>query len=189
MNYKINEIFISIQGEGFYTGQAVIFIRFSGCNLSCPFCDTKHQTFKLMTFGDIIKEIKKYEQYSHIVLTGGEPGIVPNINQFILKLKERGYYVQVETNGTQKIIADWITCSPKKENDYSYYPFFTNEVKYIVGEKFNIDRIMDSFKYAFDIYLQPESNKKEYIDKCVRIIKEYPECKLSLQIQKLISIQ
>ena len=57
---KINEIFYSVQGEGFHAGTPAVFIRFSGCNLKCPFCDTNHFTGNEMSVSDIIEEITKY---------------------------------------------------------------------------------------------------------------------------------
>ena len=70
--YKINEIFYSIQGEGINAGVPAVFIRFSGCNLSCPFCDTEHGEGNMMTADDIVAEVKKYPARLAVV-TGGEP--------------------------------------------------------------------------------------------------------------------
>ena len=67
---KINEIFYSLQGEGYYTGTPAVFIRFSGCNLKCPFCDTQHEEGKLMTDGEILEEVGKYPAAT-VILTGG----------------------------------------------------------------------------------------------------------------------
>ena len=58
MRYRINEIFYSIQGEGRHAGRAAIFVRFSGCNLKCPFCDTDFKKFKEMGTVDILEEIQ-----------------------------------------------------------------------------------------------------------------------------------
>ena len=58
--FKINEIFYSLQGEGFYSGIASIFIRFSGCNLSCSFCDTQHETGELMTQEQILDQVTRF---------------------------------------------------------------------------------------------------------------------------------
>ena len=69
---KINEIFYSIQGEGFHAGTPAIFVRFSGCNLKCSFCDTKHEEFKYMNDEDILQEIHSYP-CRFVILTGGEP--------------------------------------------------------------------------------------------------------------------
>ncbi len=71
---KINEIFYSLQGEGYYTGTPAIFIRFSGCNLKCSFCDTQHEEGTMMTDDEIIAEVKKYPAVT-VVLTGGEPSL------------------------------------------------------------------------------------------------------------------
>ena len=57
---KINEIFYSLQGEGYHTGTPAVFIRFSGCNLKCPFCDTQHEDGILMSDEDIVTEVSKY---------------------------------------------------------------------------------------------------------------------------------
>lgn len=58
MMRKINEIFYSLQGEGYHTGTPAIFVRFSGCNLKCDFCDTQHEEGKMMTDDEIIAEVK-----------------------------------------------------------------------------------------------------------------------------------
>ena len=68
---KINEIFYSIQGEGYFTGTPTVFVRFSGCNLRCPFCDTEHKEGKMLSDDDIIAEINRYPAL-HVVLTGGD---------------------------------------------------------------------------------------------------------------------
>ena len=71
---KINEIFYSLQGEGYYTGTPAVFIRFSGCNLKCSFCDTRHEEGVLMSDDEIIAEVGKYPAVT-VILTGGEPSL------------------------------------------------------------------------------------------------------------------
>ena len=71
---KINEIFYSLQGEGYHTGTAAVFIRFSGCNLKCSFCDTQHEDGILMSDEDIVTEVSKYPAAT-VILTGGEPSL------------------------------------------------------------------------------------------------------------------
>ncbi len=68
---KINQIFYSLQGEGFYTGRAAVFIRFSGCNLKCSFCDTEHEEGTLMSDEEILEAISAYPS-DMVILTGGK---------------------------------------------------------------------------------------------------------------------
>ena len=96
---KINEIFYSLQGEGAHTGCPSVFIRFSGCNKRCSFCDTKHEEGQLMTDEDIITEVNKYPA-RWIILTGGEPTMWIDPD-FVRRLKEAtGKSVAIETNGS-----------------------------------------------------------------------------------------
>ena len=95
---KINEIFYSLQGEGYHTGTPAVFIRFSGCNLKCSFCDTRHEEGVLMSDDEIIAEVRKYPAVT-VILTGGEPSLwIDEI--FIDCLHQAGKYVCIETNGT-----------------------------------------------------------------------------------------
>lgn len=112
---KINEIFYSIQGEGHHTGYPSVFIRFSGCNLACPFCDTRHEKGIYMSDEDIFRTVNNYPAL-WIILTGGEP-LMQVDSEFIRKLKkETGKKVAIETNGTMPVPdgIDWIAVSPKE---------------------------------------------------------------------------
>ena len=73
--YPVNEIFYSLQGEGFNTGTASVFVRLSGCNLRCAFCDTNHQPHTMMSLPEIVDEVMRYPSAPLIVLTGGEPAL------------------------------------------------------------------------------------------------------------------
>ena len=111
---KINEIFYSLQGEGYHTGIPAIFVRFSGCNMKCSFCDTLHEDGIMMSDEEIISEVVKYPA-SMVVLTGGEPGLWID-ESLVDALHNEGKYVCVETNGTCVLPdnVDWVTCSPKE---------------------------------------------------------------------------
>ncbi len=136
--YPVNEIFQSLQGEGFFTGLPSIFIRFQGCGIGCSWCDTKHtwvvdiekiipikhvcspekknNTWALMS-AQQIKEILATQKYQakHIIITGGEP-CQYNLLTLTDFFHQQGYGTQIETSGTLPIqVSDqtWVTVSPK----------------------------------------------------------------------------
>ena len=184
MKYNIYEIFYSIQGEGHNTGMPAIFIRFSGCNLSCDFCDEKasYKNGKNLSYEGIEKEILKYKQCKNIILTGGEPALQID-EEIIDRLKEKNFKIHIETNGTiEKLPSniDWITVSPKKNLKLKK----GNELKVVyTGQDLSQ---YESFNFEH-FYLQPESNSN--IEQCIDIIKKNPKWKLSIQLHKFLEIK
>jgi len=191
---KVNEIFYSLQGEGLYTGVAAVFVRLSGCDMNCIFCDTKYanKVKKILTPQEILKEISKYPSKT-VILTGGEPA-EQDIGPLCLLLKDNGYQVHLETNGVRDINVkdiDHVTVSPKKRVNKKML-LKADVIKIPVGKDTEQKEIKKYFKYAASdryIYLQPLDNKKENINLCVKIIKQNPFLRLSLQIHKLINIR
>ena len=115
--YRVNEIFFSLQGEGFWTGTPMVFVRLSGCNLKCPFCDTDHSAFQEMTAGEIMKAASSAgNACRRICLTGGEPSLQAD-EALLEAFHEAAYTVHMETNGTLPVPEgiDWITLSPKNQ--------------------------------------------------------------------------
>ena len=114
--YHINEIFYSLQGEGFHTGRPAVFVRFAGCNLRCPFCDTDFSHSEPMTAEQIARRVFDYSTHPHtlIVLTGGEPSLQVD-NELVDALHAHQQTVTIETNGTRPVPdnIDWVTLSPK----------------------------------------------------------------------------
>lgn len=100
----INELFYSLQGEGTLAGTPSVFVRTSGCNLRCWFCDSYHTSWEpthaWMSVNDIVEEVKTYERADHVVLTGGEPLIHEKSVELLARLNAAGYHTTVETNGT-----------------------------------------------------------------------------------------
>lgn len=105
MKYKVVEIFDSIDGEGKRTGQPVSFVRLAGCNLRCSYCDTLYALFneekpceyKEMTAEEIFEKVN--QNYRRITLTGGEPLIAEGVKDLIKLFSDRGFEVNIETNG------------------------------------------------------------------------------------------
>ena len=117
--YRVNEIFYTLQGEGCHSGIPAVFVRFSGCNLRCPWCDTEFSDYTEMTAEEIVAEaLSLYdipnERRRMVVLTGGEPSLQVD-DALVEALHAAGFYICIETNGTRPLPAgiDWITCSPK----------------------------------------------------------------------------
>ena len=110
---RVNELFYSLQGEGYHTGTAAIFIRLSGCNLRCPFCDTLHESGTEMSEDQIVEQVAAWPS-PWVVVTGGEPSLQLTAS-LVESLHRIGKKVAVETNGTRQLPdnVDWITLSPK----------------------------------------------------------------------------
>ena len=101
---KINEIFYSIQGESSYAGNRTVFIRTTGCNLRCTYCDTKYAYYEGVewSFEKILQQIKEYDA-EYICITGGEPLVQPEIHKLINKLCDLGHKVSLETSGSKSV--------------------------------------------------------------------------------------
>ena len=116
---KISELFFSIQGEGELTGVPSVFVRTSGCNLRCRWCDTKYASWKPegenVTINDLLDKVCSYPA-RHVVISGGEPMIAKGIEEFTHFLKESGKHITIETAGTiapNGIQCDLASLSPK----------------------------------------------------------------------------
>jgi 7-carboxy-7-deazaguanine synthase len=118
---KISEIFHSIQGEGTLVGVPSVFVRTSGCNLRCKWCDTPYTSWQPegrdMTVGEIAKAVTDY-RCSHVVLTGGEPMIAPQAAALTEALHAAGLHITIETAGTvhHALRCDLLSISPKLAN-------------------------------------------------------------------------
>ena len=115
---RISEIFYSIQGEGLLTGVPSAFVRTSGCNLRCTFCDTPYTSWNPagteMTPTAIVDTIGKYPS-RHVVVTGGEPMLAPEMPDLLRILDALGWHITLETAGTifKDIPCDLASLSPK----------------------------------------------------------------------------
>lgn len=136
MLYPINEIFVTLQGEASYAGIPALFIRLQGCDVGCPWCDTKHtweltnkinfeemlqknensKTYAETTLQDLDNYLQKnHINIKHVVITGGEPAIY-NLKPLCELLTNLGKSIQLETSGTYQLLIEdnvWVTLSPK----------------------------------------------------------------------------
>lgn len=200
---KVVEIFRSMQGEGAYMGRLAIFIRFAGCNLSCPFCDEHHKYPQASdkSIPEILEECTKLDPKKHciIVLTGGEPSIQPEITTLIKVLSDANWLVHVETNGTHLETiadADWITASPKgpdykltyEGRDYKWEDELISEVKLVVSDDLTSDVIKKTWNATLKpIWLQPCDGPtlEESRQRIITILNEMPNIvRAGIQLHK-----
>jgi 7-carboxy-7-deazaguanine synthase len=118
---KIADLFFSIQGEGALTGVPSIFVRTSGCNLRCSWCDTEYTSWAPEgthhTLAEIVERVAAYPA-KHVVVTGGEPLIAEEVEELCAALRERHYHITVETAATvfKPVACDLASLSPKLSN-------------------------------------------------------------------------
>ena len=198
---KINEIFYSLQGEGYNTGRPAVFIRFSVCNLHCSFCDTDFTHFEELDNDEIVRRAlalvctKKAEAQSDdtnmpmVVLTGGEPSLQAD-EALIDALHAAGFtFIAMESNGTHEPPRgiDWLTVSPKE------HPVVTHcsELKVLFD---NVQPVSTHGITAEHYFLQPldtgDTTKNHTIlAHCVDYLLTHPQWRMSLQTHKLMGIR
>jgi 7-carboxy-7-deazaguanine synthase len=193
---KINEIFYSLQGEGFHTGIPAVFIRFSGCNLHCTFCDTAHETGTMMSDDDIVAEVLKHSKSRLIVLTGGEPSLFIDTD-FVGKLKHAtGMKIAIETNGTHLLPdnIDWITLSPKTDYEGEKARVIIprcDELK-IVYTGQPLDKYFSmpaSHHFLQPCYCDDTSQCAAHLQATVQAVMHDPRWRLSLQTHRMLNIR
>ncbi|MDE6267937.1 MAG: 7-carboxy-7-deazaguanine synthase QueE [Muribaculaceae bacterium] len=201
MTLNVNEIFYSIQGEGYHSGSPATFIRLAGCNLACHFCDTRHTVPSIpMTPQAIVDEVKQYPA-ELVIITGGEPSLQP-LSLLVDMLHEAARRVHIETNGTRPLphSIDWITCSPKKATAESplRIPYYVHpsilhradELKLVYDpEGPDPDSIAARFHHPL-LYLQPMAlDGSDNAPATVAYILSHPHWRLSAQIHRLLNFR
>lgn len=183
--YRINEIFASLQGEGFWTGTPAVFVRMAGCNRACPFCDTDFSAYTLMTAEEIVTQISPYN-IDTVIITGGEPALQLDDN-LVEALHRAGKRVHVETNGTLPLPdgVDWVTCSPK-QGPWLIRRVDELKVVYQGQSTAELDDLVHRLRPAHR-FLQPCWGD-DPLD-TIEYIMQHPLWRLSLQSHKLINIK
>jgi len=202
---RITEIFASVQGEGLRMGEPTLFIRLTGCNLRCLFCDTKYawsggREYQLRDILEKIRETRRKYPAEWVCLTGGEP-FLQKIGGLVRMLRKEGLRVQVETNGTiqSRVRIDWLTLSPKPP-EYYFWPEYTGkakEVKLVVSRDLTlktIGRIRKAFPGQTPLLLQPQSNLKWSFIKGKRLLHRslnsgLANIRISLQLHKIMGLR
>ena len=195
--WKVNEIFYSLQGEGYNTGTASVFIRLSGCNLHCAFCDTRHEEGTMMTLPEIVEQVMQYPKAPLIVLTGGEPSLWID-EDFVAGLKKMtGKRIAIETNGTRPLPhdIDWVTLSPKtglgNSGDLPVVLTRCDELKvvYLGQDLTQYDNITANYRYLQPCWVDDEEQCRRNMLDTVQAVMQQPEWRLSLQTHRILGIR
>ena len=162
---KISEIFYSIQGEGSLAGVPSVFVRTSGCNLRCVWCDTPYTSWnpegEELPLDAIIEKVAAFQaacQPGYAVVTGGEPMIAPGIVELTRRLRDRGMHVTVETAGTvfAEVACDLISVSPKLSNSTPPGSFAAQHERLRIQPDI-LSRLISSFDYQLKFVIaKPE---------------------------------
>lgn len=206
--YRVNEIFYTLQGEGAHSGIPAVFVRFSGCNLKCPWCDTEFTDYTEMSAEDIVAEaLELYdipnERRKMVVLTGGEPSLQAD-TPLIDALHVAGFYISIETNGTRPLPdgIDWITCSPKKGTNLALKR--VNEIKVVFTGDYDPEIwrtqieaehwMLQPLRYTGEWLIEHavdewEDDRNDNLDDTVRYILSHPFWRLSVQLHKIVGLR
>ncbi len=201
----VNEIFNSIDGEGLRTGELATFIRLAGCNMKCSYCDTLYalnsNSGEELDIDEIIQRVEKYKT-KNVTLTGGEPLIHKDIDLLINRLINKGYKVNIETNGSVPIekylnkcliTMDYKTPSSLMEKNMllsNIERLTENDVlKFVVNESDldTVEKVMRDYKIKSYIYISPIFGEMQP-NKIVEFMKKMNErginmCKVRVQVQ------
>lgn len=192
LTLRVNEIFYSLQGEGARQGEPSVFVRLSGCDLTCGFCDTEFESGQVMTLERISAKVSLFK-CKWIVWTGGEPALQLD-DEAVAYFKERGFLQAIETNGNHKLAKglDWVACSPKVAEHVlaQNFPDGVDELRY-VRHKGHQSVPNPSIK-ARTYFISPQFSGNrpdiENIQHCISLCLEHPQWRLSIQLHKILNI-
>ena len=198
----VMESFYTIQGEGYYQGNAAYFIRLAGCDVGCFWCDVKDSwdtaLHPVKSITDIVDEVKKnisiVKDVAIVVITGGEP-LLHNLNDLTEALSKEGFKLNIETSGSSPLSGNWnwICVSPKKFKEPLEEALVNaNELKVVIFNKSDFEwaeKNASKVNKDCKLYLQPEWDKAvEITPLIIDYIKLNPKWQLCLQIHKYINV-
>ena len=191
--YELVEIFESLQGEGRNTGRPCVFIRFAGCNLSCPWCDTDVAKRFSLSLDELLAELGQYKAKS-VILTGGEPTLVKEMPELVAALKKNGYWIGVETNGTSAAdwlgFVDYVACSPKRGAELALTA--ADEVRVVAEDEATVEfcREVRGKIAATDYYVSPcDRGGKIDFATAKSVLSQLDGWSLSVQLHKILGFR
>ncbi len=173
---QIAEIFYSIQGEGRLVGVPSVFIRTSGCNLRCVWCDTPYTSWapegKKWSVDEILGKVANYPS-RHIVVTGGEPFLAPELEELTVGIRPLGAHVTIETAATlfKPVACDLVSMSPKLANSTPWRRAKGKFAKMHETTRLNF-KVMQQFIDRYDYQLKFVVNQRADFDEIEKILEE-----------------
>lgn len=210
--YLVNEIYLTLHGEGVRYGIPHVFVRFAKCNLTCGFCDTEFESYQKLTGEQILSTIQNlaegaagpapdekidgqtlkggspigYGPTRNVMLCGGEP-LLQVDEELVSLLKAAGWFIALETNGTKKPPdgIDWIACSPKVA-EHAVALDFAHELKYVRAAGQGIPHPKaKADHYLISPMFDGDSVPPETLAWCIRLVQENPGWRLTVQHHKV----
>ncbi|HEY1341967.1 MAG TPA: 7-carboxy-7-deazaguanine synthase QueE [Bryobacteraceae bacterium] len=170
---KIAELFYSVQGEGSLVGAPSVFIRTSGCNLRCSWCDTPYTSWQPegadLPLERILDEVKSHPT-RYVVVTGGEPMIAPEIVPLTERLRALGRHITIETAGTvfHPVACDLMSISPKLANSTPEGPWSAQHDRLRI-QPGTLRDLMDRYEYQLKFVVEKPADLEE-IQALVRLL-------------------
>jgi organic radical activating enzyme len=202
MTLPIHETFQqTIQGEGYWVGTPVDFIRLAGCPVQCPWCDTgygdggRDLPRQMRSASELISELRS----PRVVISGGEPMMYPQLPDFVTMIEVTGRQVSIETSGAfwQPIPnSAWVTLSPKTHVS-TQYPVVeylwqrANEIKLVIATGSELEFYQNDLtaRPSIPVFLQPEWTQiNETLPLVLKLLQQYPNYRLSLQLHKYVGV-
>lgn len=197
MDYPIVETFHSVQGEGLWSGCSSLFIRLGGCDVGCPWCDTKHSwpqdRHPRRAIADLVAEAVAAAP-RFVTITGGEP-LLHDLEPLTAALAVAGLRRHLETSGAHPFSGrfDWVTLSPKplREVHPSVYPQ-VQELKVVVQSEADLafaEAQAERLDGGVALLLQPEAGTAAATDLIFEYVRRHPRWRFSLQTHKLLGVR
>lgn len=185
----ISEIFYSLQGEGELTGVPSVFVRTSGCNLRCTWCDTPYASWNpeggTLGVDEIVAAVTRHPA-RHVVLTGGEPMIAPQIRELAAELRLLGYHLTIETAATiapDDIACDLVSLSPKLLNsapDATQHPAWHKRHEATRWQREVVRAWVDGYDYQFKFVVTAPADVDEMEGMLEKLDRDIPRHKILL---------
>lgn len=158
---RVSEIFASVQGEGIWTGVPSTFVRVSGCNLRCVWCDTPYASWRpegpVMEVGEIVERVIA-NGLDHVVITGGEPMLFDATEELAVQCREAGKTITIETAGTvyRALPCDLMSISPKLANSTPDDPLWRDRHEATRQNPDALDRLTRTYPYQLKFVVNPD---------------------------------